>query len=161
MCIGWHPFGHLLCLGSHPVWYSISGADSRLAPSQWETSLQSNSVSHWLGANLKSALDIHPLNAVVSIFMLSCQSNIRDEMSRVKWGSWMSGFVTNDVNEGGHEHERRRFVWSPKLRLSIVVSTGSWECHDANFVVADGTGVCRSDNLQNCQWRHIWKKRKL
>ena len=30
--------------------------DSRLAPSQWETSLQSNTVSHWLGANLESAL---------------------------------------------------------------------------------------------------------
>ena len=27
-------------------------ADSRLAPSQRETSLQSNAVSHWLGANL-------------------------------------------------------------------------------------------------------------
>ena len=31
-------------------------ADSRLAPNQWETSLQSNAVSHWLGANLESAL---------------------------------------------------------------------------------------------------------
>ena len=31
-------------------------ADSRFAPSQWETSLQSNAVSHWLGANLESAL---------------------------------------------------------------------------------------------------------
>ena len=31
-------------------------ADSRLAPSQWETSLQSNAVSHWLGANLESTL---------------------------------------------------------------------------------------------------------
>ena len=30
-------------------------ADSKFAPSQWETSLQSNAVSHWLGANLKSA----------------------------------------------------------------------------------------------------------
>ena len=29
------------------------------APSQWETSLQSNAVSHWLGANLESALR-HP-----------------------------------------------------------------------------------------------------
>ena len=29
---------------------------SRLAPSQWETSLQSNAISHWLGANLESAL---------------------------------------------------------------------------------------------------------
>ena len=32
------------------------GADSRLAASQWETSLQSNAVSHWLDANLESAL---------------------------------------------------------------------------------------------------------
>ena len=32
-------------------------ADSRLAPSQWETSLQNNTVSHWLGASLESALN--------------------------------------------------------------------------------------------------------
>ena len=34
----------------------VPRADSRLAPSQWETSLQCNAVSHWLGANLESAL---------------------------------------------------------------------------------------------------------
>ena len=39
----------------------ISGirADSTIAPSQWETPLQSNAVSHWLGANLESALGIY------------------------------------------------------------------------------------------------------
>ena len=31
-------------------------ADCRFVPSQWETSLQSNAVSHCLGANLESAL---------------------------------------------------------------------------------------------------------
>ena len=31
-------------------------ADSRLAPSQWETVLLCNDASHWLGANLESAL---------------------------------------------------------------------------------------------------------
>ena len=31
-------------------------ADSRFAPSLWETPLQSNAVSHWLGANLESTL---------------------------------------------------------------------------------------------------------
>ena len=35
---------------------SIMIADSRLAPSQWETSLQSNIVSHWLDPILESAL---------------------------------------------------------------------------------------------------------
>ena len=34
-------------------------AGPRFAPSQWETSLQSNAVSHWLGASLKAALYIH------------------------------------------------------------------------------------------------------
>ena len=33
-------------------------ADSRFVPSQWETPLQSNAVSHWLGANLESALTV-------------------------------------------------------------------------------------------------------
>ena len=32
--------------------YIHIGADSKLAPSQPETSLQSNTVSYWLGANL-------------------------------------------------------------------------------------------------------------
>ena len=37
-------------------WVSTNnGADSRFAPSQWEMSLQSNAVSHWLGTNLESA----------------------------------------------------------------------------------------------------------
>ena len=31
-------------------------ADSRVVPSQWETSLQCNAVSHWLGATLESVL---------------------------------------------------------------------------------------------------------
>ena len=40
-------------------WFSVNiRADSRLAPSQWETLLQSNAASHWLGANLESALNV-------------------------------------------------------------------------------------------------------
>ena len=31
-------------------------ADSRFAPSQWETALLCNDISHWLGTNLESAL---------------------------------------------------------------------------------------------------------
>ena len=36
-------------------------ADSRFVPSQWETLLWSNTISHWLDTNLKSALylDLH------------------------------------------------------------------------------------------------------
>ena len=42
-------------------------ADSRLVPSQWETSLQSNTVSHWLGANLESALWHEPLSQAMLV----------------------------------------------------------------------------------------------
>ena len=38
------------------IWVNINRADSRLALSQWETALLCNDVSHWLGANLESAL---------------------------------------------------------------------------------------------------------
>ena len=46
-------------------------ADSRLAPNQWETSLQSNAVSHWLGANLESALSTHFLQCPVKYIILT------------------------------------------------------------------------------------------
>ena len=36
--------------------YGLYRVDSRFASRQWEMSLQSNGVSHWLGANLESAL---------------------------------------------------------------------------------------------------------
>ena len=50
-------FGGLVWLQAF-VWFILGKcrADSKLAPSQWETSLQSNAVSHWLGANLESAI---------------------------------------------------------------------------------------------------------
>ena len=35
---------------------TVHRAESRFAPSQWEKSLQSNDVSHWLGANLESTV---------------------------------------------------------------------------------------------------------
>ena len=45
----------------YPTYYlqiisSYVRADSRFAPSQWETALLCNDVSRWLGANLESAL---------------------------------------------------------------------------------------------------------
>ena len=39
-----------------PLRPTYNRADYRLKPSQWETSSQYNVVSHWLGANLESAL---------------------------------------------------------------------------------------------------------
>ena len=41
---------------NHTSIYVISRADSSFVPSQWETALLCNDVSHWLGASLESAL---------------------------------------------------------------------------------------------------------
>ena len=52
-------------------------ADSRSAPSQWETALLCNDVSHWLGTNLESALwlytspglgSCYPIIKILSIY---------------------------------------------------------------------------------------------
>ena len=46
---------HLEFLLSSQLWCVIR-TDTRLAPSQWDTALQCNPASHWLGGNLESAL---------------------------------------------------------------------------------------------------------
>ena len=64
----WTPWQCLICsdpsrpcftkLGEYCIRFRYEDrVDSRLAPSQWETSLQSNDVSHWLGTNLESVLE--------------------------------------------------------------------------------------------------------
>ena len=60
-------------------------ADSRCAPSQWETPLLCNKVSHWLGASLKSALsiihtdidtNIHPHNQYLINIYIKIQTSL-------------------------------------------------------------------------------------
>ena len=46
--------GRLINFGA--ILLSLTRADFRFLPSQWEMLLQSNAFSHWLGANLESAL---------------------------------------------------------------------------------------------------------
>ena len=65
LCGNWRCFSRYSPEAPRQSWYHgnsqvplciTNRAISRFAPSQWETSLQSNAVSHWLDANLKSAL---------------------------------------------------------------------------------------------------------
>ena len=68
-------------------------ADSRFAPSQWETSLQSNAVSHWLGANLELALEmyLHSLS-----FLDSEAAKIIETPHQERWGP-VHGWIIMDV----------------------------------------------------------------
>ena len=62
--------------------------DSRFAPSQWEKSLQSNAVSHWLGASLESA---PPINIVMP-FTISWPTSLRITMTSTWWRHQMEAF---------------------------------------------------------------------
>ena len=53
------------------LWANSYRAASRLVPSQWETSLQSNAVSHRLGPNLESGLTI--CSSKISILDMSLE----------------------------------------------------------------------------------------
>ena len=56
------PSGKILATRtSVQIWHTLIAyrADSRFAPSQWETALLCNDVSHWLSASLESALSLY------------------------------------------------------------------------------------------------------
>ena len=58
----------------------IFRAHSRFAPSQWETSLQSNAISHWLGADLESALYIGQLRAFITTHIIGFHESNNTEL---------------------------------------------------------------------------------
>ena len=57
--------------------FSIAGLIIDLHPNQWETSLQSNAVSHWLGVNLESALysilDSMSVSSIICVLFANCK----------------------------------------------------------------------------------------
>ena len=100
----------------------IYRTDSRLAPSEWETSLQSNAVSHWLDANIESALIYHnnKTSAMGPYWIFWCW----------KWILWPwlyieGGFTikmwnepkTDDLSDFGifGGYLGRHFGWCPKV----------------------------------------------
>ena len=73
---------------------NVSGivrAESRFAPSQWETALLCNDVSHWLGASLESALIVTESNSYISRDHSNTPSHYLNQcwfiISRVHWHS--------------------------------------------------------------------------
>ena len=63
-------------VGRKAIAWIYRRADSRVTPSQWETPLLCNGVSHWLGANLESALccQLVPIEHISRGFYLKFKS---------------------------------------------------------------------------------------
>ena len=68
--------------------------DSRLAPSQWETGLLCNDISHWLGASLESALHyiFVPTMPIPLAVTAKGMMGWRD-VTKLSQISWQRGFV--------------------------------------------------------------------
>ena len=61
--------------GTFHDWFFNHRADSRFAPSQWETALLCNHISHWLGASLESALHRNSKSITISFALIQFLMN--------------------------------------------------------------------------------------
>ena len=102
------------CYTQSCPFHSFSGhcqrcrADTRFAPSQWETALLCNDVSHWLGANLESAL-----------CWLSCLGTSR------KWTSNQMPVTSKNGNLPNHDSSPRTLCkhvshWLHKITFAVL-----------------------------------------
>ena len=88
--------------------------DSRFAPSQWETALQSNAVSDWLGTNIESALFIATLsmkihrwrgqNRDTNITAVAKNSNFQNWTLRYVF--WFSRYINFRIFESQPQGDR-------------------------------------------------------
>ena len=114
-------------------------ADSRFTPSQWETSLQSNAVSHWLGANLVSALggcsDHQWLNLVIHCHLIPKPSHMNWLKSMYKdiWvESWGCGclvtwFCYQLIAKPGNKTAAPPWLWDTLL---IATPHLTWDSNE-------------------------------
>ena len=127
---------------SHAYWR----ADSRFAPSQWGTSLQSNTVFHWLGANLESAL----------LFDDNVYTNISKHILAISYSLWIHGnqarceytFLWYHLQTSARSHNDKimhlennihvilkldcLYDWSSRLIIETHSVPESWRRHNMN-----------------------------
>ena len=92
-------------------------ADFRLAPSQWETSLQSNDVSHRLGANLELALTFILLTWLPPPFRSPSERGLQGSVHR----RHQIGRVSCATPSWGHQHVSQ---WEEGLFRVFELITG-------------------------------------
>ena len=104
---------------------SDSRAGSRLTPCQWETSLQSNAVSHRLVANRESALDreLHLMTSKPE-YISTCWYYTRT-LPQIFRGLWL---VVNSLSKLDHLWFRQRIVtWPvPSHYLNQCLNIVNW-----------------------------------
>ena len=75
-------------------------ADSSVAPSQWETTLLCNDVSHWLGATLESALRYINISDSRHVYSVECVSKIKSILFYANVRPWTCIIDLLPLNHG-------------------------------------------------------------
>ena len=109
-------------------------ADSRFAPSQWETSLQSNAVSHWLGASLES------YDVCQSVGLIPWDNNPTTvyHMLHTPWGRLMSSPTCGRLLWAEFTNIKVRYIWCIfRISQTYQVCTCAWYVYDVQIYVYD------------------------
>ena len=112
----------------------------KLAPSQWETSLQSNAVSHWLGTNLESALlACIPTFQLITSKWASELSNLQETQKR-EYREWVMNVHEDTQTTAGTP----TYVWVTEawneswiINVSCSQNFGHIEAREAPLVLWD------------------------
>ena len=138
--------------------YTHIRADSRFAPSQWETSLQSNTISNWLGTNLESALTV--LYAIYSSKLSVHTVEFQTWVTCYWWGSRISyastrEFRHDDVIKWKHFLHYWPFVWGIHRSLVNSPHKGQW-CGALmfSFICIWINGWVNNHEAGDLRWRH-------
>ena len=106
-------------------------ADSRFAPSQWETALLRNDVSHWLGENLESAQNAHTCfgpSWVTLNFQRAkkkeCPTNTTIIEVYILYNLfWIHKFVSSRFVMRCWKWRNRTMTWFPIFRITPLTSS--------------------------------------
>ena len=124
----------------HHEWAPTHRVDSRFAPSQWESALLCNDISHWLGASLISALYKHS-----SVFIYSNKRTYLVHL-RTPWAKEIDNILINVkqcnvcipwTTQSGSRSVRAIY----SLRF-VEVNTLAWRGHQG-MRQTNGVGLCR------------------
>ena len=121
-------------------WYT-GPADSRFAPSQWETSLLCNDVSHWPGASLESVLDI-----------VYCYAAIQEQrrilyMYRIPWQKMPQCFVTVSYISFLSQFNREEMSCFTKATMTHQMNSALFWI-DSKFNVTPDCSTCKHEDRQ-------------
>ena len=129
-------------------------AESRFAPNQWETSLQSNAVSHWLGANLGSALVVCSLQRVwvTTYCLLAWLGHERQVL--VQYWSRDSKLFTSKFLMGRRDPQTMIIMGPRALRMGPIIDQCFYSLEILRFVPS--IDLARNVNLGCASSDAMW-----